>query len=130
MCIRDRADDDKEGGGDQHVYPAMENGVEEDLRVLVEGDIVRVEEDVPLTCTEAFIHRVKDESDDDDDHGGSVAVLDGGAQHKRERTDKEGGHHDLKGQVHRGDRYNGEIREECQKEGDNKADDVRDQEPK
>ena len=42
-----QSDDDKEGRGDQHVYPAMENGVEEYLRVLVNGNIIRVEEDVP-----------------------------------------------------------------------------------
>ena len=34
--------DDKEDRGDQHVHPAMEDRVEEYLRVLVNGNIVRI----------------------------------------------------------------------------------------
>lgn len=120
-------DDDKEGRGDQHVYPAMENGVEEYLRVLVNGNVVGVQEDIPLADTEAAVHHVKDEPDDDDDHGGPVAVLDGGAQHEGERADKEGGSHCLEGQVHRGDGHDGKVGEYCQDERDDKAENVRDQ---
>lgn len=124
-----QTDDDKEGRSDQHVYPAMENGVEEYLRVFIEGNIVWIEEDVPLAGTEAFFHHKEDQPDDDNDHGGSVAVLDGGAQHEGERTDKEGGYHSLQGEVHRGNGHDGEIREQCKDQRDDEADDIRDQEP-
>lgn len=55
-----QTDDDKEGRSDQHVYLAMENGVEEYLRVFIEGNIVWIEEDVPLAGTEAFFHHKED----------------------------------------------------------------------
>ena len=37
-----QSEDDKEDRGDQHVHPAMEDRVEKYLRVLVNGNIVRI----------------------------------------------------------------------------------------
>ena len=55
-----QTDDDKEGRSDQHVYLAMENGGEEYLRVFIQRNIVRVQENVPLAGTEAFFHHKED----------------------------------------------------------------------
>ncbi len=48
--------DDKEDRGNQHVHPAMEDRVEEYLRVLVNGNIVRIQENVPLTIPDSSLY--------------------------------------------------------------------------
>ena len=48
--------DDKEDRGNQHVHPAMEDRVEEYLRVLVNGNIVRIQENVPLAVPDSSLH--------------------------------------------------------------------------
>lgn len=51
-----QSEDDEEDGGDQHVHPAMEDCVEKYLRVLVNGNIVRIQENVPLAVPDSSLH--------------------------------------------------------------------------
>ena len=51
-----QSEDDKEDRGDQHIHPAMEDRVEKYLRVLVNGDIVRIQEDVPLAFPDSSLY--------------------------------------------------------------------------
>ena len=51
-----QSENDKKDRGDQHIHPAMEDRVEKYLRVLVNGDIVRIQEDVPLAFPDSSLY--------------------------------------------------------------------------
>ena len=51
-----QSEDDKEDRGDQHIHPAMEDRVEKYLRVLINGDIVGIQENVPLAIPDSSLY--------------------------------------------------------------------------
>ena len=51
-----QAKDDKEDRGNQHVHPAMENRVEKYLRVFINGNIVGIQENIPLAIPDSSLY--------------------------------------------------------------------------
>lgn len=51
-----QSEDDKEDRGDQHIHPAMEDRVEKYLRVLVNGNIVGIQENIPLAIPDSSLY--------------------------------------------------------------------------
>ena len=47
---------DEEDRGDQHIHPAMEDRVEKYLRIFINGDIVRIQEDIPLAVPDSPLY--------------------------------------------------------------------------
>ena len=51
-----QSEDDKEDRGDQHIHPAMEDCVEKYLWVLVNGNIVGIQENIPLAIPDSSLY--------------------------------------------------------------------------